>query len=347
MIMEHRKGIAHAFARRKRKKGLVKDKKYHTLLIMSPTSGKRVIELTFPTMLWWFSFIVAGATLFWVGAGTWSVYQNHKISMRSDCLEKENQVAKEKLRAQKKEINYLQGQLINIQEQASYIQQYLGLDPNGEAKGQIGQGGGDISFQFLNTPQSLPFWNKPTLPSIIDSFSPDNLSHQNITQLDKDLDQIISSLEKKQHELERTPSISPIDHQKAWISCRYGMRVNPRSGKKQFHAAVDIAGWKGTPVMATANGKVSFSQMWGSMGLTVKIDHNSIFKTTYGHLLRVAVKKGQDVKRGEIVGYVGNSGRSRGYHLHYEIIKDGKRTNPLLFMADWKKNRTVLAAGKK
>ena len=347
MIMEHRKDIAHAFARRKRTKGLVKDKKYHTLLIMSSTSGKRVIELSFPTMLWWFSFMVAGATLFWVGAGTWSVYENHKISMRSDCLERENQVAKKKLRKQKNEIDYLQGQLITIQEQASYIQQYLGHNPNGEAKGQIGQGGGDVSFPFSDMPQSLPFWDKSTLPSIMELFPPETLSHQNISQLDQDLDQIISSLEKKQYELEHTPSASPIDHPKAWISCVYGMRISPFTGKKQFHSGVDIASWKGTPVMATANGKVSFSQRWGSMGRTVKINHDSKFKTIYGHLLRIAVKKGQDVKRGEIIGYVGNSGRSRGYHLHYEIIKDGKRTNPLLFMADWKKNRTVLAAGKK
>ncbi len=345
--MEHRKGIAHVFARRKRQKGLVKYKKYHTLLIMSSTSGKRVIELSLPTVLWWFSFVIAGAILFWVGAGTWSVYENHKISMRSDSLERENQVAKAKLREQKKEINYLQGQLINIQEQASYIQQYLGLNSEGEAKGQIGQGGGDVFFPFSDIPESLPLWDKSTLPAIIDLFPPDNLSHQNISQLDRDLNQILSSIEKKQYELERTPSISPIDHQKAWISCAYGMRVSPFTHKKQFHTGVDIAGWKGTPVMATASGKVSFSQMRGSMGLTVKIDHNSKFKTIYGHLLRVAVKKGQDVKRGEIVGYVGNSGRSTGYHLHYEIIKDGKRTNPLLFMADWKKKRTVLAKGKK
>jgi len=346
--MEHRKGIAHVFARRKRKKGLLKNKEYHTLFIMSSTSGKRVLELSLPTrVLWWFSFVVAGAILFGVGAGTWSVYENHKITMRSDCLERENQVAREKLRKQKNEIDYLQGQLITIQEQASYIQQYLGLDPDGEAKGQIGQGGGDVSFPFSDMPQPLPFWDHSTLPSIIDLFPLDNFSHQNISQLDKDLDQIISSLEKKQYELERTPSISPIDHQKAWISCKFGMRGSPFTGKKQFHTGVDIAVWKGTPVMATASGTVYFSQMWGSMGQTVKIEHNSQFKTTYGHLLRVAVKKDQDVKRGEIIGYVGNSGRSTGYHLHYEIIKDGKRINPFPFMVDWKKNRTVLVAGKK
>jgi murein DD-endopeptidase MepM/ murein hydrolase activator NlpD len=99
--------------------------------------------------------------------------------------------------------------------------------------------------------------------------------------------------------------------------------------------------------MATANGTVKIARNWGSMGLTIKIKHNSAYMTTYGHLLRAAVKKGQHVKRGEIIGYVGNSGRSTGYHLHYEIKKDGKRINPFSHMADWKNTRTVLAAGKK
>ncbi len=140
--MGHLKGITNVFVRRKRKKRLVKDKKYHTLLIMSSTSGKRIINLSFPTTLWWFSFVVVCAILLWIGAGTWSVYNSNEISMRSDSLEKVNQIAREKLREQEKEINYLQGQLINIQKQASYIQQYLGLNPKEEAKSQLGQGGG-------------------------------------------------------------------------------------------------------------------------------------------------------------------------------------------------------------
>ena len=170
------------------------------------------------------------------------------------------------------------------------------------------------------------------------------LSHQNINQLDNDLEEIIKSLEKKRHDLDHTPYISPVDPQKSWISCGYGTRISPFTGKKQFHPGIDIAGWKGTPIIASAEGTIIFAGRWGSMGITIKIKHDSVYTTTYGHLLKAAVEKGQHVKRGEIIGYMGNSGRSTGCHLHYEIKKDGKRLDPFSYMADWADNRTALAA---
>ncbi|MBW1828312.1 MAG: M23 family metallopeptidase [Deltaproteobacteria bacterium] len=330
-----------------KRKPLTGNSDRHTLLIMSSSSGKRILQLHFPPFLWKVAFVIAGAILFWAGAGTWSVYQNHKLALRSNCLEKEQQLATNKVAEQKKEIEHLNSQLKSIQGQAAYIQKYLGLSSNDAAKGNIGQGGGDVSSSYFPSEPSSFSWVQQSLPSVQDRSLPAKLSNQDIRRLDKDLNQIISSLEKRQHELEHTPSISPIDHQKAWISCGYGMRTSPFTGKKQFHPGIDIAGWKGTPVLATANGTVHVARRWGSMGLTVKINHTSTCMTTYGHLLRVAVKKGQHVKRGEIIGYVGNSGRSTGYHLHYEIKKDGKRINPFLYMADWKNKRTVLAGGKK
>ena len=322
----------------------IKDSKYHTLLVMSSSSGKRIAQLYFPAFLWKVAFVIAGVILFWAGAGTWSVYQNHKLAVRASSLEREKQLAATEVAAHKREIEYLNSQLKSIQEQAAYVKKYLGLDSNAAAKGNIGQGGGDVSFDFE---PSLTSWGQQALPLFRDPSLPQTLSSQDISQLDKDLNQIIWSLEKKQDELEHTPSISPIDHQKAWISCGYGMRRSPFTGKRQFHAGIDIAGWKGTPVMATANGTVVTAKYWGSMGLTIKIKHNATYMTTYGHLLRAAVKNGQHVKRGEIIGYVGNSGRSTGYHLHYEIKKNGKRINPFSYMADWKNSRTVLAAGDK
>lgn len=343
--MKSHKATANRYGWLKRKPPR-KDSNYHTLLVMSSSSGKRLIQLYFPAFLWKVAFVIAGAILFWAGAGTWSVYQNHKLAISSNCLEREKQLAANKVAEQKQEIEHLNSQLKRIQGQAAYIQKYLGLNSNDAARGNIGQGGGEGSSYFSSEPSSFS-WGQQSLPSVRDLSLPLKLSNQDIGRLDKDLNQIISSLEKRQDELEHTPSISPIDHQKAWISCGYGMRVSPFTGKKQFHAGIDIAGWKGTPVMATANGTVDFARKWGSMGLTIKIKHNSRYMTTYGHLLRTAVKKGQHVKRGEIIGYVGNSGRSTGYHLHYEIKKDEKRINPYLYMADWKNKRTVLAAGKK
>ena len=327
---------------------LLEKGEYHTLLIMSSATGKKITQFSYPVFLCWVLFVIAGAMLYGLGEGTWSIYQNHKTTIRANYLERENQLTQVKMKDQKQEIKYLCGQLKKLQDQAVYIQNYLGLNPTGtgKAKGKIGQGGGGGgSEQFSTQPFSSHVLEKQTLPPVPDVAHPVQISHQNISQLDKDLEQIIVSLEKRQHELEHTPSICPVAPHKSWISCGYGMRNSPFTGKKQFHAGIDIAGWKGTPIMAPAKGKVYFAKNWGSMGLTIKIKHNSTYYTTYGHLHKAAVKKGQVVDRGEIIGYMGNSGRSTGYHLHYEIRKNDKRIDPFSYMVDWNENRAVLAVG--
>ena len=332
-----------------KKNKLLENGEYHTLLIMSSATGKKVFQLSYPAFLCWVLCIISITVLYGLGAGTWGVYQNHKTTIRANYLERENQLTQVKMEGQKQEIKYLCGQLKKLQDQAVYIQNYLGLNPTGtgKAKGKIGQGGGGGSEQFSTQPLSSHLFEKQALPSVPDAVQPVQLSRQNINQLDKDLEQIIVSLEKRQHELEHTPSICPVDPRKSWISCGYGMRYSPFTGKKQFHAGIDIAGWKGTPVMAPAKGKVYFVRNWGSMGLTIKIKHESTYHTTYGHLLKAAVKRGQAVNRGEIIGYMGNSGRSTGYHLHYEIKKNNKRIDPFSYLVDWNRNRAVLAAGEK
>jgi len=321
----------------------ISDGGYHTLLIMSSSSGNKILQVSFPVFFWWLSFTVAGAMLFWIATGTWSAYQNHKIVIRSNGLEKENQLARGRLEKQKKEIAYLHGRLKRIQEQAVYIQNYLGLNSEGAVKGKIGQGGGDAFPYNISEPNSSPSMGKQAFPVVSELSQPHLFSHLKVHQLDEDLEEIIRTLEKRQNELEHTPSLSPVNPRKSWVSCGYGMRISPFTGKKQFHAGIDIAGWKGTPIMAPADGNVYFSGRWGSMGLTLKIRHDSTYITTYGHLYKTSLKKGQRVKRGDIIGYMGNSGRSTGYHLHYEIKKKGKRVNPFSFMVDWTGNKPLLA----
>jgi murein DD-endopeptidase MepM/ murein hydrolase activator NlpD len=78
--------------------------------------------------------------------------------------------------------------------------------------------------------------------------------------------------------------------------------------------------------------------------MTVRIKHDSVYETTYGHLSHISVKKGQTVDRGEVIGYMGNSGRSTGPHLHYEIEKNGRNVNPVGYMTDWKNDHLVMFA---
>ena len=322
-------------------------KKYHTILVMPSTPGKRIIEFSFPSFCWGIFYVALGAIVFWAGVGTWSVYNHHQITQRSKWLETENQLAKNQLETEKQRVKYLNQQLSKVREKSVFIQNFLGLKPQGKAKGNIGQGGLEISPQSFSPHSNLTSEANPEPLALMESAQPAYFSRTDITQLDSNLVQIINTLQDRQEKMECTPSISPVDPQKSWISSAYGMRISPFTGKKQFHPGTDISGWKGTPVMAPAKGKVILVRKWGSMGLMAKIRHDSTYTTVYGHLLKAAVKKGQHVKRGDIIGYMGNSGRSTGYHLHYEVHKNGKRVNPFFHMMDREKNSFLIASREK
>lgn len=120
------------------------------------------------------------------------------------------------------------------------------------------------------------------------------------------------------------------------ISSPYGYRINPLSNAKEFHPGVDLAADKGSPVYATADGVVEFSKDgWnGGYGTLVKLDHSFGFKTYYAHLSATAVKKGDFVRKGQLIAYVGSTGMSSGNHLHYEVRFLGSHISPINFL-EW------------
>jgi murein DD-endopeptidase MepM/ murein hydrolase activator NlpD len=112
----------------------------------------------------------------------------------------------------------------------------------------------------------------------------------------------------------------------------YGYRTDPFTKKRRFHYGMDFSARKGTPIYATGNGVVKRADNRSSgYGKHIRIDHDFGYVSLYAHLSKYNVRRGQRVKRGDIIGYVGNTGRSVGPHLHYEIFKDKKRINPLNF----------------
>lgn len=130
-----------------------------------------------------------------------------------------------------------------------------------------------------------------------------------------------------------TPSIWPAQ---GWLSSTMGHRVDPVTGGDDFHAGLDIAGERGQPVYATAAGSVVHSGWATGYGNLITINHGFGLETRYGHLLDYKVKAGQRVGRGDIIGHVGNTGRSTGYHLHYEVLANGKLLNPLQLLSQQK-----------
>jgi septal ring factor EnvC (AmiA/AmiB activator) len=145
------------------------------------------------------------------------------------------------------------------------------------------------------------------------------------------LQELVSQLEDKHTKLASSPAVWPT---KGWLTSRFGTRISPFTGKRQFHSGVDIAGAPGTDVIATAAGKVIYAGKKGPMGKTVIIDHGYGVKTHYGHNNEVTVKRGQKVERGTVIAKLGNSGRSTGPHLHYSVEVRGKTVNPLDYIFD-------------
>lgn len=138
------------------------------------------------------------------------------------------------------------------------------------------------------------------------------------------------SLDRKDSGSVSIPSRMPVEGMR--LTSDYGTRSDPfRRGRRQ-HNGVDLAGPIGTPIYATADGIVSKASWFGGYGNYIAIEHGGSMQTRYGHMSRLNVTEHQRVKKGEIIGYMGSTGRSTGSHLHYEVRINGKAVNPIPFM---------------
>jgi murein DD-endopeptidase MepM/ murein hydrolase activator NlpD len=133
-------------------------------------------------------------------------------------------------------------------------------------------------------------------------------------------------VERREALASSTPSIWPAH---GWLTGTFGGRSDPFSGEPAFHQGLDISTDKGQPVFATADGSVESATYTGDYGNLVVLKHGFGLVTRYGHMSGFAVKPGQSVKRGAVIGYVGSTGRATGSHVHYEILANGKLINPL------------------
>ncbi len=142
---------------------------------------------------------------------------------------------------------------------------------------------------------------------------------------------IFGHLEEKRNLLAATPSIRPVT---GWISSSFGYRSSPFTHRREFHRGMDIATHAGEPIVAPADGAIIFAGKKGLMGNMVTIDHGFGMVTRYGHIQKFLKKRGERVKRGETIALVGNTGRSTGPHLHYEVRLNGVAVNPKNYFFD-------------
>lgn len=149
----------------------------------------------------------------------------------------------------------------------------------------------------------------------------------------KSYDEVDELVKNKEKLLSHTPAIQPLSNKDLnRVASGYGYRIDPVYKTTKFHAGLDFSAPQGTPIYATADGAVSTAGNTGNgYGNYVVINHGYGYETLYGHMVRVKVSNGQAVKRGEVIGWVGSTGKSTGPHCHYEVHKYGEKINPIYF----------------
>ncbi len=170
---------------------------------------------------------------------------------------------------------------------------------------------------------------RPDAPVPIASQTFGHLRHL-LDALGRELQAVRRGVALREALVEATPTLWPAA---GWVSAAYGYRRDPFTGVREHHPALDISTRPGEPVHATATGLVAAAKRSGAYGNLVEIDHGFGLLTRYGHLSTFAVRPGDTVQRGDLIGYAGATGRATGNHVHYEVWVNGRTINPLRLIA--------------
>lgn len=142
---------------------------------------------------------------------------------------------------------------------------------------------------------------------------------------------LLKFLDDQRNLLASTPAISPV---KGWVTSRFGYRTSPFTGRREFHKGLDIAAPKKSSIIAPADGVVTFVGLKGMLGKVIVLDHGHGMSTQFGHIDKALKKPGEKTTRGEEIAHVGNSGRTTGSHVHYEVLLNGLPVNPEKYIID-------------
>jgi len=226
------------------------------------------------------------------------------------------------------EINSLKGHLLTLNNFEKKIRIIANIEKTDDSNNIFGVGG------------SIPEDLDARLPLMEKHNSLMRDMHEQIDELNRasihqkgEFESLLKSLEDQQNLLASTPAIRPISRgEKSWVTSSFGFRRSPFTGQREFHQGFDISTRKGTTILATAEGVVTFAGKKGLLGNTIIIDHGHGMVTRYGHCSKFLKKRGEKVKRWEPIALVGNTGRSTGPHVHYEVRLNGIPVNPYKYI---------------
>jgi hypothetical protein len=260
--------------------------------------------------------VMASLMLLVVGMGLLVARFTESVEHKS--LRRENNILMKELSELRFGVDALKASMVSLEQTDNLLRLMVDLPPINKDVRAVGVGG-SISEEDSN----------PYDPAMDLTLDLDKLEREIKLQGDS-FGQIKSRIVANQDLVAHTPSIWPVDGGR--LSSYFGKRHDPYTGKIVPHLGVDISANRGTRVYAPADGVVIQSKPQYGLGKVVTIDHGYGFRTVYGHLNSIAVLPGQKVKRGDLIAFVGNTGRSTGPHLHYEVHVNGNPVNPLDFM---------------
>jgi murein DD-endopeptidase MepM/ murein hydrolase activator NlpD len=297
-----------------------------SLFILTNT-GTRTRQISFPSLLFRSSIFLAIACLVILGFFVYD-YQRVKSAYPTSELLKQRIAAQQNLIAGQdaqiqsfaSEINELKAQLVTLNNFEEKIRIIANLDHVAEQDNLFGVGGSIP--EDLMTNKDLGNRHDGLIREMHEQV--DQLEIASINQK-KGFSTLLEALEGQKNLLACTPAIRPT---KGWKTSRFGYRISPFTGRRELHKGLDIANQKGTDIIAPADGLVKFTGKKGLLGNVLVIDHGHGFLTRYGHLGKILKKRGEKVKRGDLIANMGNTGRSTGPHLHYEVHLNGVPVNP-------------------
>jgi len=317
----------------------MKPSRRYTVLVADRSSGV-VRRATVPVRPAAIAVCIVLVTPILIGMGAaWKTYSGvGNLRANHHALEMENANYRETTEA-------LAGKLVSLQEAIADLGDRSALDPNlARAMNRLptivkaramGGGAPGAGLTRAGSKEQYPTYAR-TLAALASPDDTFRLLRTLLGRLEGRLHVVASNVERRNALAAATPSLWPAY---GWLSSGMGPRLDPITGGSEYHSGIDIASERGQPVYATADGTVRHIGRRGAYGNLIVIDHGFRLETRYGHLLKYLVRAGAKVQRGDVIGLIGATGRTTGYHLHYEVVANGRLVNPLRLLTQQPRNR--------
>jgi murein DD-endopeptidase MepM/ murein hydrolase activator NlpD len=232
-----------------------------------------------------------------------------------------------------KELKYMDAQISGMREHMDSLDQYV--DVLQKRDNEIYRtifGAAPIDHKYVGGNRYNEIAKYSSEEGIIETQNRLMAIQQNLIQQSKSYQEIMKLAKKQDQFLAGLPAIQPVDNKDLKrMASGFGYRIHPIYRVARMHTGLDFTAPIGTEIYATGDGVVKSPDGGSGYGLHIVIDHGFGYQTLYAHMSRMAVRPGTKVKRGQIIGYVGNTGVSSGPHLHYEVIKNGQKVNPAYY----------------